>query len=137
MCAPILVGQVILPKLTRGVTQWDPPTDTVLESVTVLLVFGIGNCFVGIMGMCDVLKEAIESPTVVFLFCSDLCALILIGQAILPKLTRGVTEWEPRTDTVLIHTWIHPWLPLLGSHVAGEFQYLDRESGCGPVARRT
>ncbi|CAN0343849.1 unnamed protein product [Ectocarpus sp. 13 AM-2016] len=40
-------------------------------------------------------------------------------QAILPKLTRGVTEWNPRTDTVAIHTWIHPWLPLLGSRLAG------------------
>ncbi|CAN0510307.1 unnamed protein product, partial [Scytosiphon promiscuus] len=52
--------------------------------------------------------------------------LLLVGQAILPKLTRGVTEWDPRTDTVLIHTWIHPWLPLLGSRVAGKFQGVDR-----------
>lgn len=44
----------------------------------------------------------------------------LLEQAILPKLTRGVTEWNPRTDTVAIHTWIHPWLPLLGSRLAGE-----------------
>eukprot|EP00904_Undaria_pinnatifida_P011496 jgi/Undpi1/7477/HiC_scaffold_22.g09950.m1 len=51
----------------------------------------------------------------------------LLMQAILPKLTRGVTEWEPRTDTVLIHTWIHPWLPLLGSHVAGVFPEIRRK----------
>lgn len=44
----------------------------------------------------------------------------LLEQAILPKLTRGVTEWNPRTDTVAIHTWIHPWLPLLGSRLAGK-----------------
>ena len=41
-------------------------------------------------------------------------------QAILPKLNRGVAEWNPRTDKVAIHTWIHPWLPLLGSRLAGE-----------------
>ncbi|CAM9593985.1 unnamed protein product, partial [Laminaria digitata] len=51
----------------------------------------------------------------------------LLMQAILPKLTRGVTEWDPRTDTVLIHTWIHPWLPLLGSRVAGVFPEIRRK----------
>ncbi|EZA47999.1 hypothetical protein DMN91_011683 [Ooceraea biroi] len=32
---------------------------------------------------------------------------------VLPKLTLEVEEWNPLTDTVPIHTWIHPWLPLL------------------------
>lgn len=48
----------------------------------------------------------------------------LLEQAILPKLTRGVTEWNPRTDTVAIHTWIHPWLPLLGSRLAGKRNFV-------------
>lgn len=30
-----------------------------------------------------------------------------------PKLTLEVEEWNPLTDTVPIHTWIHSWLPLL------------------------
>ncbi|CAM9450611.1 unnamed protein product, partial [Ectocarpus fasciculatus] len=51
----------------------------------------------------------------------------LLEQAILPKLTRGVTEWNPRTDTVAIHTWIHPWLPLLGSRLAGLFPEIRRK----------
>lgn len=32
---------------------------------------------------------------------------------VLPKLTLEVEDWNPLTDTVPIHTWIHPWLPLL------------------------
>lgn len=44
----------------------------------------------------------------------------LLEQVILPKLTRGVTEWNPRTDKIAIHMWIHPWLPLLGSRLAGK-----------------
>ncbi|XP_076299208.1 septin interacting protein 1 [Lasioglossum baleicum] len=37
----------------------------------------------------------------------------ILDLLILPKLTLEVEEWNPLTDTVPIHTWIHPWLPLL------------------------
>jgi tuftelin-interacting protein 11 len=37
----------------------------------------------------------------------------LLDMIILPKLTLEVEEWNPLTDTVPIHTWIHPWLPLM------------------------
>lgn len=51
---------------------------------------------------------------------------ILLEQAVLPKLARGVTEWDPRTDTVAIRWWIHPWLPFLGSRLAGLFPDVRR-----------
>ncbi|CAG2057000.1 unnamed protein product [Timema podura] len=35
-------------------------------------------------------------------------------QLILPRITQEVEDWNPMTDTVPIHAWIHPWLPLLG-----------------------
>ncbi|XP_049779978.1 tuftelin-interacting protein 11 [Schistocerca cancellata] len=35
-------------------------------------------------------------------------------QLVLPRIQREVEEWNPVTDTVPIHAWIHPWLPLLG-----------------------
>jgi len=25
-----------------------------------------------------------------------------------------VDAWNPLTDTVPVHAWIHPWLPLMG-----------------------
>ncbi|KAI8329835.1 GC-rich sequence DNA-binding factor-like protein-domain-containing protein [Chlamydoabsidia padenii] len=37
----------------------------------------------------------------------------IINQLILPKLSHAVSDWDPRTDEQLVHTWIHPWLPLL------------------------
>ncbi|XP_063872751.1 tuftelin-interacting protein 11-like isoform X1 [Scylla paramamosain] len=37
----------------------------------------------------------------------------LLQHVILPRITRAVQNWNPLQDTVPIHTWLHPWLPLL------------------------
>ena len=36
---------------------------------------------------------------------------------IMPKLQTEVEKWDPLTDTVPIHSWIHPWLPLMGARL--------------------
>ncbi|XP_058493162.1 tuftelin-interacting protein 11 [Solea solea] len=41
----------------------------------------------------------------------------LLEQLILPRLQREVDNWNPLTDTVPIHSWIHPWLPLFQSRL--------------------
>lgn len=41
----------------------------------------------------------------------------ILDLLILPKLTLEVEEWNPLTDTVPIHTWIHPWLPSLRKYI--------------------
>ncbi|XP_046748597.1 septin-interacting protein 1 [Diprion similis] len=41
----------------------------------------------------------------------------ILDLLVLPKLTLEVEEWNPLTDTVPIHTWIHPWLPLIGNRL--------------------
>ncbi|KAL0268830.1 UNVERIFIED_CONTAM: hypothetical protein PYX00_010643 [Menopon gallinae] len=41
----------------------------------------------------------------------------VLEQLILPRITLHVHEWDPMTDTMPIHAWIHPWLPLLSSRL--------------------
>lgn len=38
----------------------------------------------------------------------------VLEQLVFPKLQAEVSVWNPLTDTVPIHAWIHPWLPLMG-----------------------
>ncbi|XP_071056718.1 septin-interacting protein 1 [Onthophagus taurus] len=37
----------------------------------------------------------------------------VLDQYVMPKLIAEVQSWDPLTDTVPIHTWVHPWIPLL------------------------
>ncbi|XP_026278678.1 tuftelin-interacting protein 11 isoform X1 [Frankliniella occidentalis] len=41
----------------------------------------------------------------------------ILEQQVMPRLTLAVEEWNPLTDTIPIHTWTHPWLPLLGQRL--------------------
>ena len=45
----------------------------------------------------------------------------ILEQMIMPKLTSQVDVWNPLTDTVPIHQWIHPWLPLLKDRLDGKY----------------
>ncbi|XP_074623013.1 tuftelin-interacting protein 11-like [Acropora palmata] len=38
-------------------------------------------------------------------------------QLVLPRLQAEVDAWNPLTDTVPVHAWIHPWLPFMGDHL--------------------
>lgn len=37
----------------------------------------------------------------------------VLENMILPKIQSEVEQWDPLTDIVPIHLWIHPWLPYL------------------------
>lgn len=37
----------------------------------------------------------------------------ILEQMILPKVTQAVEQWDPLTDHMPIHVWIHPWTALL------------------------
>ncbi|GJR78909.1 probable envelope ADP,ATP carrier protein, chloroplastic [Tanacetum coccineum] len=38
----------------------------------------------------------------------------ILGQIVMPKLLAAVNSWDPHTDSIPMHIWVHPWLPLLG-----------------------
>ncbi|XP_046394091.1 tuftelin-interacting protein 11 [Ischnura elegans] len=63
---------------------------------------------------CDVMIEVLEAwmPLVPSWILDSVC-----DRLVLPKIQLQVECWNPLTDTVPIHAWIHPWLPLLGSRL--------------------
>ena len=38
----------------------------------------------------------------------------ILEQLVMPKLQTEVEDWNPLTDTMPIHGWLHPWLTLMG-----------------------
>lgn len=39
----------------------------------------------------------------------------LHDQLLMPKINQAVEDWDPLSDEIPIHSWIHPWLPELGA----------------------
>lgn len=59
----------------------------------------------------------------------------IYSQIIIPKLDSEVENWDPLTDVIPIHTWIHPWLPLLVDHnIENIFSSIRRKIGLALTA---
>ncbi|CAF1000267.1 unnamed protein product [Adineta steineri] len=46
----------------------------------------------------------------------------ILDQLIFPILHREVDQWNPLTDSIPIHSWIHPWLPLMKDRLEPLYQ---------------
>ena len=46
----------------------------------------------------------------------------ILDQLIYSKLQYEVNEWNPLTDSIPIHSWIHPWLPLMKERLEPLYQ---------------
>ena len=41
----------------------------------------------------------------------------ILDHIVMPKLIAIVDTWDPCKETMPIHAWLHPWLPLLGQRM--------------------
>lgn len=57
--------------------------------------------------MCDVIQA--WKPLLPNWVVNNVCDQLILG-----KIQMAVEQWNPLTDTIPVHSWIHPWLPVLG-----------------------
>ena len=51
----------------------------------------------------------------------------LIDMMVQPKIAAGVKAWSPTSDALPIHTWLHPWLPLMRSKLSAYYPEIRRK----------
>ena len=60
--------------------------------------------------MCDLLSLWFEPRNLIPAWIRE----EIVVRLIVARLNSAVAAWDPLTDTVAIHQWIHPWLNIAG-----------------------
>ena len=53
----------------------------------------------------------------------------ILDHIVMPKLIATIDIWDPHRETVPIHAWLHPWLPLLGQHMKPLYPTIHSQLG--------
>jgi tuftelin-interacting protein 11 len=86
-----LICEIVLPPLRRDlVGTWDPRDAAVLENYI------------------DIWEKVLPLPAFDY----------VMQHLVLPRLKTAVEAWDPTSDPVALHTWVHPWLPALGAQLS-------------------
>lgn len=94
-----LIYELIIPKVQSAIEVWDPRNP-------------------------DVCIDLIEAW--MYVMPQKAVDHLLYG-LVLRKLDAQVSEWNPQKDTLPIHVWIHPWLPLLGDSIKDLFEPIRKK----------
>jgi len=90
-----LLAEIVMPQLRTAVTnQWQPRDPEPL------------------LRWLEMWEPVLPAPTRDY----------ILQHLVMPALQRAVDAWEPRLETIAIHTWLHPWLAWLGTQLRPLYQ---------------
>ncbi|XP_074605567.1 tuftelin-interacting protein 11-like [Brevipalpus obovatus] len=129
-----VVQSFYFPTIERNLQSWDPfnnPSDRIVLFKTLKQSFGAIDEKLFDYLMYDVwlpyvrrkitqgLSMKHDCDKIIYFFecwsdlLPDWLLNLLLKDVILKKLEEEVQNWDPLQDLIMVHTWIHPWLPLM------------------------